>query len=396
MKLESVKVGLVGLGLVSEAHIKAFLSHPGAEMVAVCDLDAQRAGAVAAKYGVRKIYTDYAEMLKDDEINLIDICTPTFLHTRMVIQAAEAGKNIQCEKPFCLTLADGERAIAAAKAHGVRLAVGESYRFMTSMMKARELIDAGEIGKPTQMRQRFGEWVEKNGVLDDRETTELHRGWRMNSERAGGNGFPWMFDHCVHFFTAAEYLMGESRINEVYAVMADNAWMHRESRDKVNLSLHGNDLGDITMITWSYEDPACKGVWMRAEEVNGKYDYMKGFSVIIIGDKGMIEVLGEGGSDLQSEGKDVHLVLHRKDGSVQTWRFDEGGDEIWQSDISYYSHAHINEIHGLVDSLLSGAPLPYSGEDGLRDVRTTLAAICSAREKLPVKVAEVTDARYLG
>lgn len=397
MQTEKVKVGIVGLGLVSDSHIKAFQSHENAEVTAVCDLDEGHAKEVAKEYGIGKYYTDFDEMLKDQEINMVDICTPTFTHVPMVIKAAEAKKNILCEKPFCLNLEEGQKAIEAAKKNGVALAVEESYRFMTSLMKARELIDAGEIGKPTQIRQRFGEWIDREGVLDTRETTELHRGWRMNTKKAGGNGFPWMFDHCVHFFTAAEYLMNDSKIKEIHALMSDNSWMNKdkEQADKIELSLHGNDVGDIALLTWSYEDPACKGVWMRAESINGKYDYMTGFSVTVIGDKGMIEVLGEGANGLQSEGENVHLILHRKDGTKETFRFDEGGDDIWRSDISYYSHAHINLIHGLIDSVIAGTDVPYSGEDGVHDVRSTLAAICSAKEGVPVKVAEVTDERYL-
>ena len=266
---------------------------------------------------------------------------------------------------------------------------------MTSIIKAKELIDAGEIGKPTQIRQRFGEWVPKEGVLDTRETTENHRGWRMNTKKAGGNGFPWMFDHCVHFFTAAEMLMG-SKITEVYSMMSDNSWIHKNSDDKVEMSLHGGtEVGDIAMLTWSHADPACKGVWMRAEEINGKYDYMTGFSITVIGETGMIEVLGEGAGGLQYNGEEVHLILRKKDGTVQTMRFEEGGDDIWESEMSYYSHAHMNLIHRMVDSLLEGKEVPYSGEQGVHDVKTTLAAICSAKEGVPVKVDEVTDARYL-
>lgn len=80
-------------------------------------------------------------MLKDPEINTVDIATPTFMHSKMSIQAAEAGKNISCEKPFCLTLEDGMAACEAAEKNGVTLMVGESYVFMSSIEKARELIN---------------------------------------------------------------------------------------------------------------------------------------------------------------------------------------------------------------------------------------------------------------
>ncbi|WP_142524026.1 Gfo/Idh/MocA family protein [Raoultella ornithinolytica] len=397
--VSKVKVGIVGLGLVSDSHIKAYLSHPDSEVVAVCDLDEAHAKEVAKKYGVPKYYTSYDEMLKDSDINTIDIITPTFLHAPMSIAAAQAGKNIHCEKPFCRTLEEGLEVCQTAEKYGVTLAVGESYVFMTSIKKARELIDSGAIGKPQQIRQRFGAWVERAGALDDgREVTDEHRGWRMDSSKAGGNGFPWMFDHCVHFFAAAEYLMNDNRIKEVYSLKSDISWMNDASNfqmDESEMNIYQPEAaGDIPIMTWTYEDSACQGVWMRAEALNGKYDPMFGFSCIVIGDKGMIEVLGEGGKGLNWKGKEVHLVLHRKDHETETFRFEEGGDDIWQSEVSYYSQAHINQIHEFVDSLTGAQTLRYSGLDGRRDVRTSMAAICSAKEGVAVKVDEVTDDRF--
>ncbi len=104
MRVDKVKVGLVGLGMVCDSHLKGYATHPDAEVVAVCDLDETRAKNVAREFGVPKIYTSYDEMLRDDDINTIDITTPTALHAPMAKAAAKARKNILCEKPFCLTL----------------------------------------------------------------------------------------------------------------------------------------------------------------------------------------------------------------------------------------------------------------------------------------------------
>lgn len=395
MSISTVKAGVVGLGLVGDSHIRAYQAHPKAQVAAVCDLDPARARAVAENYGIPRWYSSYADMLADPDINTVAITTPTLLHAPMAIAAAKAGKNILCEKPFCLTLAEGEAACAAAAANRVTLAVGESYIFMTPIMKARQLIEAGEIGRPLQVRQRFGSWIERPGALDTaRPVTDDHRGWRMDSARAGGAGFPWMFDHCVHFFATAEYLMKDTRIGEVYSLRSDISWMNARDGSGHAGMYRPESAGDIPIIAWSYDDPACQGVWMRAEALTGKYDPMFGFSVSVIGETGMIEVLGEGGRGLTWQGKDAHLVLHRQAKDTRAFRFDEGGDEIWQSEVSYYSRAHRNQIHEFVDALTGGGTPRYLGADGLRDVRTTMAAICSAREGVPVKVREVTDQRF--
>ena len=137
MKLNKVKAGIVGLGLVSHSHIEAFRSHAGAEIIAVCDINEAWAKAQSEKYGIPRYYTSYDEMLKNKEINTIDIITPTFLHTPMAIAAAKAGKHIHCEKPFCLTLEGGLAACAEAEKQGVSLMVGESFLFISPIMKAR-------------------------------------------------------------------------------------------------------------------------------------------------------------------------------------------------------------------------------------------------------------------
>ena len=87
---------------------------------------------------------------------------------------------------------------------------------------------------------------------------------------------------------------------------------------------------DIPIITWKYEDTDCQGVWMRAEGLNGKYDYMHGFSTTIIGEHGMIEVLGEGDHNLIWENQQQHLILHQQNRNTHCFRFDQGGDDIWQ------------------------------------------------------------------
>ena len=81
---------------------------------------------------------------------------------------------------------------------------------------------------------------------------------------------------------------------------------------------------DIPIITWKYEDTDCQGLWMRAERLNGKFDYMHGFSTTVIGGHGMIEVLGEGGHNLLWNGVQQHLLLHREGEETRAFRFDEG------------------------------------------------------------------------
>ena len=385
MKPENVKAGMVGVGLVFTSHLKGYLSHSNAEVVAVCDLDADRARQFAEKYGIPEVYSSYEEMLKHADINTADIATPTFLHVPMTIQAAEAGKHIHCEKPFCRSMSEGQKACEAVRRNGVKLVVGETYVFISSHTKARELIEAGEIGRPLQIRQRHGAWLE-------RETASVYTGppdrnWRIDPEKSGGGDYAWIYDHAVHFFSTAEYFMLDQKIAEVYVVKATGKGLSKKGGAAHDP--YATAEVDIPIITWIYEDTDCQGVWMRAERLNGKYDYMYGFSTTIIGERGMIEVLGEGGHNLMWEGRQQHLLLHREGKETRCFRFDEGGDDVWQSDICYYSQGHINQVHHLIDSILHDTQPRYTGEDGVHAVQCTLATIRSARESCPVKVDEI-------
>jgi len=385
MDVTKVKVGMVGLGLAFAAHFKGYASHPQAEVVALCDLDEARASQVAGQYGIPQVYTAYEAMLAQADLDLVDITTPTFLHAAMTQQAAQMGVHVHCEKPFCRSIGEGLAACEAARRQGVKLMVGETYCFITAHVRARELIAAGEVGRPLQIRQRHGTWLERARTSID--TGPADRRWRVDPEKSGGGDYPWIFDHAVHFFATAEYLMLDQKIAEVYAVTATSG-ATGTGRGAAHDPYAAAEV-DIPLITWKYEDAACQGVWMRAERLNGKYDYRRGFSSIVIGEKGMLEVLGEGGHNLMWAGQQQHLILHREGQETRCFRFDEGGDDLWQSDIAYYSQGHINQVHHLLDCIRQDTEPRYSGEDGLEAVRCTLAAIRSAQPGRPFQVSEV-------
>lgn len=385
MVLKQVKVGMVGLGLAFTPHFKGYASHPQAKVVALCDLNEGRASEVAERHGVAEVYTAYEAMLAKADINTVDIATPTYLHAAMTRQAAAAGKHVHCEKPFCRSVAEGLEASAMARRQGVKLVVGETYLFMASHMQARELIEAGEIGRPLQIRQRHGAWLARDKPNID--TGPPDRGWRVDPEKSGGGAYPWIYDHAVHFFATADYFMLDQKIAEVYAVTAVGQGMPQKEGAAHDPYMTAEL--DIPIITWKYQDAAGQGVWMRAERLNGKYDFMRGFSTTIIGEKGMIEVLGEGGHNLLWAGQQQHLILHRAGRETLCFRFDEGGDDVWQSDIAYYSQGHINQVHHLIDCILNDIEPRYTGEDGVQAVRCTLAAIRSAQEGRPVKIDEI-------
>jgi predicted dehydrogenase len=375
---------MAGLGLVATSHLKGYATHPHAWVSAVCDSDETRARAFAEAHGIPRFYSSYEEMLGAGEIDAVSIATPTYLHAPMSLKAAQAGLHVHCEKPFCRSVGEGLEVCDAGRSRGLRIVVGETYVFISSHVKARELIDAGEIGTPLQVRQRLGDWMERDAASPA--GLPADRSWRVDPRQSGGGEYPWLFDHAVHFFATAEYLVPGHLISEVHSVTA--ATPAGGGRGAAH-DPYTTAPVDIPIITFKYDDPTRQGVWMKADRLSGRYDYMRGVTTSVIGDRGVIEVLGEGGHNLIWEGRQQHLVLHRRGKEALTFRFEEGGDSVWQSDISYYGRGHINQVHHFLDCVVKGVEPRYGGEDGVHAVRCTLAAVRSAREERPVRVDEI-------
>src|SRR5512133_2641786 len=126
MNSTRVKVGIIGSQFEADIHAASFQIAPDeAEVVAVASPTPGNAAALAAKYGIPRVFTDYREMLKERDIEMITIAAPNRLHAQMTIDAAAAGKHVVCEKPLCMTLEEADRMIDACKRAGVLLMYAE-------------------------------------------------------------------------------------------------------------------------------------------------------------------------------------------------------------------------------------------------------------------------------
>ena len=156
----SIKVGIVGVGFMGWIHWLAWKQVAGAELAAIVSRDAaKRSGdwtSIKGNFGPPgeqvdlsniKVFESIDELLADDEITLVDICLPPAMHRDAIIASAKAGKDVFCEKPFALNLADCDAAMAMCKLHDVRLFVGQVLPFFTEFNYAMTLIRSGEYGK---------------------------------------------------------------------------------------------------------------------------------------------------------------------------------------------------------------------------------------------------------
>jgi predicted dehydrogenase len=200
--MAKVKIGVIGCGQIADLTIWGYREDERVELVAVCDSDAERAAARAAEWSARKIYADYRELLQDEEIDAVEIITPHDLHCTMTVEAARAGKHISVQKPMACTVSEARQMIDAANKAGVVLRVNDPYVFYPPIVKAKELLEAGEIGPLAMIRVRTTVGSMECGW----KVNPNAWAWRFDPKRSGGGN---MLDDMHHKFAAALYLGGD-------------------------------------------------------------------------------------------------------------------------------------------------------------------------------------------
>jgi len=145
--MNNYKVGIVGFGWVAGAHLKTFTELPNFEPVAILSRRKLDPSVIKSEYGVDvKIYNDYDVFLRDENIQIVDICTPHPFHPEQTIKAAEAGKNLIIEKPIALNFEDAVRMLKAVEKNRVKTSVCFEVRFISVAKAMKTIIDKGLIG----------------------------------------------------------------------------------------------------------------------------------------------------------------------------------------------------------------------------------------------------------
>lgn len=138
-----LKVGIVGVGGISVAHLNAWKTIEGAEVVALCDIRKERLD----EHTDKRCYLDFDEMLENEAIDILDVCVPTFLHIEYSIKAMNKGINVICEKPISLNKADVELAYETAEKNGVKFMVAQVVRFVEEFNYVKEIFESGKYGR---------------------------------------------------------------------------------------------------------------------------------------------------------------------------------------------------------------------------------------------------------
>lgn len=334
-----IKIGLIGVGRIGKmfAHTLAF-SVAEADLVAVADLNEETARQAAGKYGAGAWYNDYRRLLDRKDIEAVVIATPTHTHVEVAKAAAAAGKQIFCEKPLGLTLADNDEVIHAAQVAGVRLQVGLNRRFDAAYVAAKRLIDEGTIGQPVMIKL----------VGRDPRRTSLEFARRENS---GG----MILDMGIHDFDTARWLMG----SEVERVSTEGGCLaYPELKEAGDI--------DNAVINLRFSNGTIGNVDLSRNAVYG-HDVRS-------------EVLGTKGGLIVGKDRYTDLVLMKE-------------NNVSHDTVPYFmerfSAAFAEEIRGFIACIVAGTEPLVTGADARAAMRIGLAATLSLDEGRPVLVSEI-------
>lgn len=197
--LRVTKVAVIGCGFVAEtAHLPAYLHAPRVRLVAVADTSEQRLRHISKKFGVKRLYTDYYDLLeKESDIDGVSICLPTHLHKDAVIASAAARKHVLCEKPLALTVNDAQEMVEVAKKYRIRLYVGFCLRFAKVFAMIKKHVANGLLTEPLKVKAvaKLMKKPEKGS-------------WYFDRTKGGGA----LFDTGSHLADLLQWIFGDATV----------------------------------------------------------------------------------------------------------------------------------------------------------------------------------------
>jgi myo-inositol 2-dehydrogenase/D-chiro-inositol 1-dehydrogenase len=333
--MRTVNIGIIGAGRIGRIHARNLkFQVPGAKIIAIADVIIESAKKLADELEIPVYEEDYRRLLRKDDIQAVIICSSTDTHAQIIIEAAEAGKHIFCEKPIALEMEKIDRALSAVDKAGVKLQVGFNRRFDPSFKKAKELVEAGKIGTPHLLR------------ISSRDPQPPP----LDYIRVSGGLF---LDMMIHDFDMARYLLKE----EVTEMMATGHCL-------IDSSI--GQCGDIdtAVVLLKFQSGALGTIDNSRQAVYG-YDQR-------------IEVFGSEGSVVVENKTPTEVTLHSAE-SIQS-------DKPLYFFLERYQEAYLAEMNHFITCILEDKEPCVSGLDGKISVAMGYAALESLSKGTFVKV----------
>jgi UDP-N-acetylglucosamine 3-dehydrogenase len=326
-----LKIGLLGVGLIGQAHLSAYAGIPEAEIVGVADARPELAAEAAATVGARP-YGSYEELIQHEDVELVDICLPTSFHRDVAVRAAQDGKHAILEKPMAGNLEDAGEILRAFEGSGTRLFIGQVVRYFPEYVRIKEMYDAGALG-------------EVGVVRTSRKSPFLH-GWNdWYADRRASGGV--MVDMLIHDFDFLRWMLGP--VERVYARSSFGYEYTRLEYALVTLRFRSGAIAHVEG-HWGWPDPFCYAIEVAGTSALVTVDSTTQRPLTVITEAGPGEDGGE--SPDRAVGKSPFAL----------------------------------EIEHFVRCAITGEEPRVSGEDGYEALRIGLAAVESAASGRPVKL----------
>lgn len=340
--MERLGIGVIGASNFGKRHMESITQGKNAKLVAVCDVIEELARDAAEEYRAEFYCTDYHDVLKRDDIDAVTLPLPDQVHCQIAIDALRAGKHVLCEKPMALDIEECKEMIKVAKETGKQLMVGQVGRYTPAFVKAKELIDAGEIGELFFVESEYAHDYSKIGGVG---------GWRVTPER-----HPVLGGGC-HAMDLLRTIAGDPYEAVAYAnnkVLTD--WPINDFTVGI-LKFPNNVIGKI----------------MTSVGCKRKYT----MRTVLYGTKGTI---------VCDNTSNTITIFKEKIESSETMYGEEWQDIEIKIPISVNNHNTVAEIDDFCECVRYGKPVRTDGIQGASTVKACLALVESAKTGQPVKI----------
>ncbi|MCU6711618.1 Gfo/Idh/MocA family oxidoreductase [Paenibacillus sp. J5C_2022] len=331
-----VKYAIVGCGIIADIHAAGIAAVEEAELIAVYDTDEEKGRAFANKYGAA-YYTSYEALLADNQVEVVNICTPSALHPDQTILAAQAGKHVICEKPIAIQLKDARRMIAACHEYGVKLTTVFPRRMSPAAQFLKAFLAGGGLGKLT-LCNAFVKIYRSQQYYDS-------AGWRGTWEMDGGGA---MMNQGIHTIDLLQWLVGE--VKTVYG--------------RAEAKQRRIEVEDTAIALLQYENDA-----MGVLEVTTTADPDQGQR---------IEIHGERGTAIYTE--DQITLLHADGEPVQLPTFEP---------FQVLPDGHRMQIRDMALSIREDRSPNVTGEDGVHALEIILGTYTSSNQRQEIELASL-------
>lgn len=350
---QKTRVGIIGTGGISHAHMIGYNALDSVEVYAACDLNEERLEAFGKKYDIRHLFTDYNEMLKLKELDGVSVCTWNNVHAPASIAALKAGKHVLCEKPMAMNAVEARQMADAADKAGKLLMVGFVRRFGNDTGIFRDFIEKGYLGDIYYGKAAYLRRCGNPG------------GWFSDIERSGGGP---LIDLGVHVIDLLRYLMGKPKAVSVSGATFCNIGLRDEikgiSRYKAADYSTFCNVEDMAYAMIRFDNGAVLSVETS-------------FSLNIKEDTGSLELFGtKAGARLEPK---LELYSQMEDYLVDI-------SPVYHKDEKWFELIFKNEIAHYIDCIACGTECKSPAEDGVELMKILDAAYASAKSGREVEI----------